>query len=286
VKYKALAPSELIVGRTLLKNGLEEKKHEEKVSKILGGVAFCYLALCFLAPLSLPSNSVPELSGRANAIDYAFENSWGNNGHEEGGSVGHDQSLHGGKFAWSDLNPIWALAYGFGDINCHQKHERSWEINGNQMPVCARDIGIFSGFSLGCLFFLLRGFNRWTVRDTFLSVFNDEWLIEIYEKRIPNCPSVEAPQQEEKAPQGESREYPDVSGTHWHLVSINLPRSLVFLMAIYISKSVCKCPNWIQITPCKFTTVQRLVVTNRTSLFMPIIPPTVFECIIDSIRPP
>ena len=50
------------------------------------------------------------------------------------------------------------------------------------MPVCARDIGIFSGFSLGCLFFLLRGFNRWTVRDTFLSVFNDEWLTETYER--------------------------------------------------------------------------------------------------------
>ena len=50
------------------------------------------------------------------------------------------------------------------------------------MPVCARDIGIFSGFSLGCLFFLLRGFNRWTVRDTFLSVFSEECLIETYEK--------------------------------------------------------------------------------------------------------
>ena len=181
MKSKRLALTGLIVGQMILKNGLEEKKHEEKVSKILGGVAFGYLALCFLAPLSLPSNSVPELSGRANAIDYAFEHSWGNNGHEEGGSVGHDQSLHGGKFAWSELNPVWALAYGFGDINCHQKHERSWEINGNQMPVCARDIGIFSGFSLGCLFFLLRGFNRWTVRDTFLSVFNDERLIEVYE---------------------------------------------------------------------------------------------------------
>ena len=169
------------VEQMLLKNGLEDRRHEERVSKILGGVAFGYLALCFIAPYSLPSNSVPELSGRANAIDYAFENSWGNDNHGEGGSVGHDQSQHGGNFAWSELNPIWALAYGFGDLNCHQKHERSWEINGNQMPVCARDIGIFLGFSLGCLFFLLRGFNRWTVRDTFLSVFQDKMLFEIYE---------------------------------------------------------------------------------------------------------
>ena len=51
------------MGRNLLKNGLEEKQHEERVSKIIGGVAFGYLALCFLAPLSLPSDSVPEPQG-------------------------------------------------------------------------------------------------------------------------------------------------------------------------------------------------------------------------------
>jgi len=166
----------------LQKNGLRDRKLENKVSRILGGVAFGYLALCFLAPYLLPSDSIPELSGRANAIDYAFESSWGNDEHGEGVSVGHDQSLHGGVFAWSELNPIWALAYGFGDLNCHQKHERSWEINGNQMPVCARDIGIFMGFSIGCLFFGVRGFNRWTVRDSFLSVLPDKWLHGIYEK--------------------------------------------------------------------------------------------------------
>jgi uncharacterized membrane protein len=166
----------------LQKNGLQDRRLEIKVSRILGGVSFGYLALCFLAPYMLPYDSVPELSGRANAIDYAFEGSWGNNDHDEGGSIGHDQTLHGGSFAWSELNPIWALAYGLGDLNCHQKHERSWEINGNQMPVCARDIGILLGFSVGCLFFSLRGYNRWTVRDSFLSVFPDEWLHLIYEK--------------------------------------------------------------------------------------------------------
>ena len=61
MKSKRLVLSGLIVGQIILKNGLEEKKHEEKVSKILGGVAFGYLALSFLAPLSLPSYSVAEL---------------------------------------------------------------------------------------------------------------------------------------------------------------------------------------------------------------------------------
>ena len=29
------------------------------------------------------------------------------------------------------------------------KHERSWEINGNQMPVCTRDVGMFFGIAVG-----------------------------------------------------------------------------------------------------------------------------------------
>ena len=142
------------------KNGLADRSLERRVSSILGGIAAGYLVLCFLAPFSLPSNSVPELSGRANAIDYANEDSWGNRDHGEDSPVGHNQSLHGGAFIWSDLSPVWALTYAFGDLNCHQKHERSWEINGNQMPVCTRDIGIFLGFAIGCLIFALRGFTQ------------------------------------------------------------------------------------------------------------------------------
>ena len=46
-----------------------------------------------------------------------------------------------------------AIIYLFGDLNCHQKHTRSYEINENQMPICARDIGIFSGGTVG--FFIL-----------------------------------------------------------------------------------------------------------------------------------
>lgn len=164
------------------KNGLTERSLEKKVSLILGIFSFFFLALFFLAPYLLPHDSVPELSGRANLIDYAFEDSWGNGQNGEGSELGHDQMLHGGPFAWSELNPLWALAYGFGDLNCHQKHERSWEINGNQMPVCARDVGIFLGFSVGCLFFGSRGFNRWTVRDTFLSVLPDDWLHMVYHR--------------------------------------------------------------------------------------------------------
>ncbi|MEE2625239.1 MAG: DUF2085 domain-containing protein [Candidatus Thermoplasmatota archaeon] len=165
---------------TTLKNGLQDRFRETKVSKILGGITAGYLLLCFIAPATLTADSVPELSGRANAIDYAFHDSWGNNDHGEESAIGHDQSLHGGTFAWTELNPAWAVVYAIGDLNCHQKHQRSWEINSNQMPVCARDIGILLGFTIGCVLFGLRGFNRWTVRDSFLSVFPDELLVPIY----------------------------------------------------------------------------------------------------------
>ena len=184
VKSKKPYPVRKLVSSKERKNGLQDRRLESKVSMILGGFSSGFLLLFFIAPYSMPYDSVPELSGRANAIDYAFEDSWGNNDHGEDSSIGHDQSIHGGSFVWTDLNPLWAIAYGFGDLNCHQKHERSWEINGNQMPVCTRDVGIFLGFFLGCLIFGLRGFNRWTVRDTFLSVFPDRLISTIYEKDL------------------------------------------------------------------------------------------------------
>jgi uncharacterized membrane protein len=94
--------------------------------------------------------------------------------------MGHDQSQHGGKFAWSELDLFSAFIYGFGDLNCHQKHERSFEINGNQMPVCTRDIGIFAGIVIGGIIFRRLGVNRWTVRDTIISVLPDEKVAPIY----------------------------------------------------------------------------------------------------------
>ena len=135
-----------------LANGLNDRTREIGVCKTVAAIAGGYLLLCFIAPAMMPEGSVPELSGRANAMDYATEGSWGNNDHGEDSPVGHDQSAHGGTFAWTELNPVWAFVYGFGDLNCHQKHERSWDINGNQMPVCTRDIGIFLGLFAGRCF--------------------------------------------------------------------------------------------------------------------------------------
>ncbi len=156
------------------RSGLADRVREVKVSYWVFGLSFGYLVASFLVPALLPTGTIPELSGRANLFDYASDSSWGNQPHSDEGSVGHDQAAHGGKFSWLELDPFSAFVYGFGDLNCHQKYERSLIINGNQMPVCTRDIGIFAGIAFAALLFSRRGANRWTIRDTILSVFPDE----------------------------------------------------------------------------------------------------------------
>lgn len=170
-------------GGRIERNGRYDRSREKKMAKIIAGIFGGYLFLVFLAPIAMPTDSVPELSGRANALDYMTENGatgWGNQNWSDDGKLGHNQSAHGGSFVWSELNPIWAFTYGFGDLNCHQKHHRSWEINGNQLAFCVRDVGIFAGAAIGAAIFGRFGLNRWTLRDTFLSVIPDEWLVGVY----------------------------------------------------------------------------------------------------------
>ena len=166
------------------RSGLPDRQRETRVGAWVGGLALGYLLASFIVPALLPPDTIPELSGRANAFDYASKDGgWGGAGnepHREGEKVFHDQAEHGGKFTWMELDPFSAFVYGFGDLNCHQKHERSWKINGNQMPVCTRDIGIFAGIAIAGLLFSRRGLNRWTIRDSLLSVAPDDWVADFY----------------------------------------------------------------------------------------------------------
>ena len=166
------------------RSGLPDRQRETRIGMWVGGLALGYLLAAFIVPALLPPNTIPELSGRANAFDYASKDGgWGGAGnepHPEGERMFHDQASHGGKFAWTELDLFSAFVYGFGDLNCHQKHERSWFINGNQMPVCTRDIGIFAGLAVAGFLFSRRGVNRWTIRDSLLSVVPDDWVADFY----------------------------------------------------------------------------------------------------------
>ncbi len=96
-----------------------------KVPMILFGSTSLLVILLFLAPATLDEGEVMGLDGGANVIDY-----W-------------DQ--------WSKMDPFHMAMYTFGDFNCHQKEDRTIIVNGNQMPVCSRDVGIFLGMGFGSL---------------------------------------------------------------------------------------------------------------------------------------
>jgi uncharacterized membrane protein len=83
-------------------------------------------ALCMVAaPLSLPAGSVTDLSGAVGTIDNANQT--------------------------AGMNPFAKWVYDSGDFNCHQKASRSFFLNGNEMPYCARCVGIFFGMAAGTM---------------------------------------------------------------------------------------------------------------------------------------
>lgn len=165
------------------KNGLADRNRERKVGRWVFGVSAFFFISFFLTPFLLPTGSVPELGARANALDYATADGAFSGGNSQEGlkHVHEDGSIHLHEpFAWTELDPYSGFIYMFGDINCHNKHERSWVLNENQMPVCTRDVGIFFGLAMGGLVYSRFGYNRWTVRDSCLSLLPDAWLEGIY----------------------------------------------------------------------------------------------------------
>jgi uncharacterized membrane protein len=82
-----------------------------------------WLAAVIAAPFFLPSGSVTDLSGVSGTVDNSE--------------------------VIDKMNPFSAAIYLIGDANCHQLDERSLFLNRNQMPFCARDVGIFIGLVVG-----------------------------------------------------------------------------------------------------------------------------------------
>jgi uncharacterized membrane protein len=108
-----------------------------------------FTLLVFLVPFTLTPGQVTDLSGRVGNID---------NG---------DQL--------TSMNPLAAAIYWLGDANCHQIAERSFFLNGNQMPFCARDVSIFAGLVIGsalALFAIPRP-NLWLVMAGFVPIALD-----------------------------------------------------------------------------------------------------------------
>ena len=58
-----------------------------------------------------------------------------------------------------------AALYLVGSLICHQIPERSFHVDGNQLPVCARCLGIYAGATLmaclGCVAWFREPLGRW-----------------------------------------------------------------------------------------------------------------------------
>jgi len=84
---------------------------------------FIWILLQFIAPLALPYSSTDDLSGYVGVAD-------------------NEKSIE-------KLPSPWNAIYGCGDRLCHQKTERSFILNGNQMPFCSRCTAIWLGITIG-----------------------------------------------------------------------------------------------------------------------------------------
>jgi uncharacterized membrane protein len=88
-----------------------------------------WLAMLLVSPFTLPSGSVRDLSGSVGRLDNPAQE--------------------------ARMNPFADAVYTMGDIECHQIAERSFYLNGNELPVCSRDIGISIGLLTGMLIGIL-----------------------------------------------------------------------------------------------------------------------------------
>lgn len=87
------------------------------------GPSLLFTVLVVAGPLLLPPGSTGDLSGTVGVVD--------NSG------------------VWSAFPEPAQWIYHIGDVACHTKASRSFDLNGNQMPFCARDVAIFVGLCAG-----------------------------------------------------------------------------------------------------------------------------------------
>lgn len=102
-------------------------KKKEKISRIITIIFFLifiiWILIQFISPFILPQYTINDLSGHTGLEDNKEIN-------EE---------------LFFPIN----MVYSFGDYFCHQKSERSFYINENQMPFCSRCTSIWLGIVLG-----------------------------------------------------------------------------------------------------------------------------------------
>ena len=123
-------------------------------------------ALMFIVPFISPYGSFVDLDGTPGIMDHGD--------------------------LWSKQDPLTMFLYGLGDMICHQQMSRSVILNGSEMPVCIRDLGLLLGFCIGCAVTTVKFGHpaiyrhaRIYVVISFLLIFTD-WLIQhVFSLNVP-----------------------------------------------------------------------------------------------------
>ena len=123
-------------------------------------------ALMFIVPFISPCGSFVDLDGTPGIMDHGD--------------------------LWSNQDILTMMLYGLGDMVCHQEMSRTVILNGSEMPVCIRDLGLLLGFMMGCAVTTVKFGHpaiyrhaRVYVVVAFLLIFTD-WLIQhIFSLNVP-----------------------------------------------------------------------------------------------------
>ena len=122
----------------------------KRMMLFLAAVAGILAAMFVAAPFVAPHGSYLALDGSPCFIDHS----------------------------WS----VSELPYLIGDVLCHQEQDRSFMLNGSQLPVCSRDLGLVLGLMLGCLLCLSPSVSMgrgWVATSCLMMCFTVvEWAIE------------------------------------------------------------------------------------------------------------
>jgi len=108
---------------------MEKRGKSSKIIILIFFIPFLvWILLQFMAPIALPTGSVRDLTGSTGLTDN--------------------------EILIKDMPSPWNFVYSSGDSLCHEKAERSFYINENQMPFCSRCTAIWLGLVIGLGFMI------------------------------------------------------------------------------------------------------------------------------------
>ena len=120
------------------------KTYVGPILTVLFVLCLLYTMAMFIVPFLSPPDTLRHLDGYGNRVDNADK--------------------------YESIDPFSRFIYTFADSQCHQKEDRSYVLNGNEMPMCSRCTALFFFANLGFISAVfLRPDN--SLSKTFLSMF-------------------------------------------------------------------------------------------------------------------